>query len=227
MSDLKLVIGNKNYSSWSLRPWFFLKQLNIDFEEEMVFLYEDNMEANLEPYFSNGKVPLLVDREVDSNTNKGFQVWDSLAIIEYANDKFSNQQGWPSDLHARAVARAVSAEMHSGFFAIRNDLSMDCKAHYPNHPISASAQQEINRVIEIWESCKHDYGKSGPWLFGEFSGADAMFAPIAIRFSIFDVKLSGYAREYVELVLQNEHIKNWMEAGRQETQFINFDTLDI
>ena len=143
MSDLKLVIGNKNYSSWSLRPWLFLKTFDIPFDEEMVFLYEKETQEQVRPYFSNGKVPVLVDSE----KGEDFRVWDSLAIIEYVNDMFLNQQGWPKDMQARAVARAVSAEMHSGFFALRNSLGMDCKKHFPNHPVPTDVQQEMTVLL--------------------------------------------------------------------------------
>jgi len=223
MNDLKLVIGNKNYSSWSLRPWLFLKYFDISFEEEMVYLYETGTKEKLQAYLSNDKVPLLFDYD----EGESFQVWDSLAIIEYANDKFLNQQGWPKDLRARALARSISAEMHSGFFALRNSFGMDCKQHYPNHPVPSDVQLEIDRIITIWEYCHQNYGKSGPWLFGEFSGADAMFAPIALRLSIYDVKVSGFVREYIETVLQNEHVHSWVEAGKKETQIIDFSAINI
>ena len=223
MSDLKLIIGNKNYSSWSLRSWFFLKFFDIPFDEEMVFLYEKETQEKVRPYFSNGKVPVLVD----SAAGEDLRVWDSLAIIEYVNDKFLNQQGWPKDMRARAVARAISAEMHSSFFALRHSFGMDCKKHFPNHPVPTDVQQEIDRIIDIWEYCKQHYGTGGPWLLGEFSGADAMFAPIALRFSIYDVKVSGFVNEYIDTVLENEHIQHWIDAGKQETQVIDFDAIKI
>jgi len=223
MNDLKLVIGNKNYSSWSLRPWLFLKFFNIPFEEEMIFLYEKETEEKVQPYFSNGKVPILVD----STQGEDFRIWDSLAIIEYANDRFLNQQGWPKDVQARAIARAISAEMHSGFFALRNALGMDCKKYFPNHPISDDVQQEVDRIIDIWTYCKQHYGANGPWLFGDFSGADAMFAPVALRLSIYDVKVSRFISEYIETILHNKHMKNWIEAGKQETQIIDFNAISI
>ncbi len=223
MSDLKLVIGNKNYSSWSLRPWFFLKFFEISFDEKIIFLYEKGTEEKVRPYFSNGKVPVLID----SAEGEDFCVWDSLAIIEYANDKLINQHGWPKDIQARAIARAVSAEMHSGFFALRNSFGMDCKKHFPNHPIPTDVQQEINRIVDIWEHCKQHYGAGGPWLFGGFSGADAMFAPIALRFSIYGVKFSGFINEYIDTVLQHEHMQHWIEAGKQEIQVIDFDAIKI
>lgn len=218
MSTLKLVIGNKNYSSWSLRPWFFLKNLNIDFEEELVFLFEDNMEERLKPYFSDSKVPVLVDYE-----NDDLRVWDSLAIIEYIAEKFPDKQGWPTDVKARATARSISAEMHSGFNAIRNALPMNCKKHYASYSINADVQRDIDRIVNIWDFCKHNYGKNGPWLLGDFSGADAMFAPVVMCFVGYDIKLSGFAGEYMEMVLHNKHMQQWIEAGKKETQIIAID----
>lgn len=215
MNKLKLIIGNKNYSSWSLRPWFFLKNFGIDFNEELIFLYEGSTEEYLKPYFSDNKVPVLVDGNL--------QIWDSLAIIEAITDKYLDKQGWPKDADARAVARSVSAEMHSGFFALRNALPMNCRKHFPNYPITDDVQTDIDRVVSVWEYCKRHYGANGPWLFGEFSGADAMFAPVVLRLSGYDVKLSGFAKEYVEMVLQNKHIRDWIEAGRGEKQTIELD----
>ncbi len=215
MNKLKLVIGNKNYSSWSLRPWFFLKNLEIDFDEEIVFLFEDNTERKLKPYFSDEKVPILLDGDL--------QVWDSLAIIETLADKFPDKLGWPKDTDAKAVARAVSAEMHSGYFALREALPMNCKKHFPDYPITGEVQKDIDRIISVWEFCRSNYGNNGPWLFGKFSGADAMFAPIVLRLSGYDVKLPGITKEYVKMVLQNEYMQSWIEAGKAEKQVIEID----
>jgi glutathione S-transferase len=215
MSELKLVIGNKNYSSWSLRPWFFMKNLGIDFEEVLVHLFENNMEDKLAPYFSNNKVPVLIDGDT--------HVWDSLAIIETIADIYPEHQGWPKDNKAKAIARSISAEMHSSFFALRDALPMNCKNHISNYPVSPEVQTDIDRVVALWEHCKQNYGKDGAWLFGEFSGADAMFAPIILRFSGYDVKLSGFAKEYSEMVLENMHIESWIEAGKAETQIIEMN----
>jgi glutathione S-transferase len=215
MNTLKLVIGNKNYSSWSLRPWLFLKNLGIDFSEELVFLFEDETEKLLKPYLSGNKVPVLVDGNL--------QVWDSLAIIETIADKYPDKYGWPKDAGARAVARSVSAEMHSGFFALRNALPMNGRKNFPNFSISEEVQADVDRVVTLWEYCKQHYGSNGPWLFGEFSGADAMFAPVVIRLTSYNVKLTGFAKEYVEMVLQDEHMKDWIRAGKGEKQVIDGD----
>ncbi len=215
MSTLKLVIGNKNYSSWSLRPWFFLKNLEIDFEEEMVFLFEEDMEERLKPYFSDGKVPVLLEDDL--------RIWDSLAIIETIADKYPDRQGWPKEADARAIARSVSAEMHSGFFALRNGLPMNCKKYFPDYPITAEVEKDINRIVSVWEFCRNNYGPNGPWLFGEFSGADAMFAPVVLRLSGHDVKLSGVTKNYMTTVLQNRHIQNWVEAGKSEKRIMTMN----
>jgi glutathione S-transferase len=192
-----------------------MKNLGIQFEEELVYLFEDKMEEQLSPYFSNNKVPVLVDGDIN--------VWDSLAIIEALVDKFPEKNGWPSNAKPRAIARSVSAEMHSSFFALRDALPMNCKKHISDYPISPEVQTDIDRIIALWEHCKQNYGKGGAWLFGEFSGADAMFAPIVLRFSNYGVKLSGFAKDYSEMMLQNTHIKSWIEAGRAETQIIEMN----
>lgn len=221
MSHLKLVIGNKNYSSWSLRPWFFLKNLDIDFEEEMVFLFEDDTQDNLKPYFSNEKVPVLVDSSIDD----GLQIWDSLAIIEYLADKYADKQGWPQSTNARAVARSISAEMHSGFHSLRDALPMNCRKRYPDYSITNDVQQDIERIVNIWEHSNKNYGNNGPWLFGQFSGADAMFAPVVMRLLGYDVKLSGFAAEYTAMVFQNMAMQDWIEAGKKEVQIIQLDEI--
>ncbi len=217
MSTLKLVIGNKNYSTWSLRPWFFLKQLNIDFEEEMVWLFEDNMAAKLEKYFSNAKVPVL--NEGDLN------VWDTLAIIEYAADKYPEKNGWPADLKTRAMARSVAAEMHSSFTALRNALPMNIRKHFPNHPITAEVQTDLNRIYALWDYCRENKISDGPWLFGDFSGADAMFAPVIMRIIGYDVKPSGFAADYVKYVHNSDTMQEWIEGSKSETQIVEADEI--
>ncbi len=218
MNAFKLVIGNKNYSTWSLRPWFFMKNLGIEFEEELVYLFEDDTSEKLSSYFSNEKVPLLLD---SSNPESTVEIWDTLAIIEYLAEKYP--QGWPQSQQARAFARSVSAEMHSSFDAVRTAMPMNCRKHFPNYPISADVQTDINRITQIWEYASKQFGSEGSWLFGEFSGADAMFAPIVLRFKGYDVKLTGFAADYSEMVLENKYIKEWVEAGKQETQIIELD----
>ena len=197
--------------------------LEIDFNEELVYLYEESTAEKLSPYFSNEKVPILVVSNND--TANTLEVWDTLAIIETIADKYPSTQGWPALSDARAVARTVSAEMHSSFNAVRNALPMNCRKHFPNHPIDLDVQQDIDRIVSLWEYCSNNYGKDGPWLFGQFSGADAMFAPIVLRFIGYDVKLTGFAAEYVKMVSNNKYIQEWVEAGTKETHIIESDEL--
>jgi len=216
MSSLKLVIGNKNYSTWSLRPWFFLKQLGIEFKEEMVWLFEDDMEEKLEKYFSNSKVPVLVDAE----NNEELTVWDTLAIIEYAADKYPEKQGWPSDLKTRAMARSVAAEMHSSFTDLRNALPMNIRKHYPNYPITNEVQKDLDRIFSLWDYCQKNKVSNGPWLFGDFSGTDAMYAPVVMRLINYDVNLSGFAAKYVDFVHNCPTMQTWIEDSKSETRII-------
>lgn len=215
MSQLKLVIGNKNYSSWSLRPWFFLKNLNIDFEEELVFLFEKDTSKYLKPYLSNEKVPILIDGD--------FQVWDTLAIIETIADKFPNKQGWPNNTKSKAIARTVSAEMHSSFFALRDALPMNIRKHFANYPITDDVQQDIDRIVMLWEQCQKNKSGQGSWLLGDFSGADAMFAPVVIRLHGYDVKLTGFAADYIDFIYNNQHMQKWIDDSKKETQIIDED----
>ena len=215
MNTLKLVIGNKNYSTWSLRPWFFLKQLGIEFDEEMVWLFEDDMKEKLEPYFSNSKVPVLVEDDL--------KVWDTLAIIEYATDKFPEKNGWPSDLKTRAMARSVATEMHSSFTDLRNALPMNIRKHYPDYPITKEVQTDLNRIFALWDYCRENKTSDGPWLFGDFCGTDAMFAPVVMRMINYDVKLSGFAAAYVNFVHNSATMQKWIEDSKSETQIIETD----
>lgn len=217
MNSLKLIIGNKNYSTWSLRPWFFLKNLNINFEEELIFILQDDTDIYLKPYNSDGKVPILID--IDS----GFQVWDSLAIIETIADKFPEKQGWPQEAKARAVARTVSAEMHSSFFALRGALPMNLRKQFADYPIADDVQQDINRITQLWEYCRQYRNNNGSWLLGDFSGADAMFAPIVMRLLGYDVKLTGFASDYVDFVYNNKYMQEWIDDSKKETQIIEED----
>ena len=212
MNQLKLVIGNKNYSTWSLRPWFFLKNLGIKFEEELVFLFEEDTNERLKPYNSNHKVPVLIDND--------FQVWDTLAIIETIADMYPEKHGWSKDTKARAVARTVSAEMHSSFFAIRDALPMNLRKHFANYPITDDVQLDIERIVVLWDYCREHSNNKGSWLLGDFSGADAMFAPVVMRFIGYDVKLAGFAAEYVDFVYNNKYMQEWIEASKKETQII-------
>ena len=215
MSDLTLVIGNKNYSSWSLRPWIWLKQAGVAFAERRVPLFTETMEADLAPYFSGNKVPVLIDGDA--------VIWDSLAILEYLAERFPHAPGWPEDRMARAMARSVSAEMHSGFFELRDALPMNCRKRFPEYPIRPAVQADIDRIAAIWERARAGYGASGPWLFGGFSIADAMYAPVVFRLWGYDVKLRGVVRDYVEHFLAQPAMQAWKAAGEAETEILAVD----
>jgi len=211
-----LIFGNKNYSSWSLRPWLFLKQNGIEFMEHKVAmdLSSPYTHEDLKPYFSNYKVPLLVEGD--------FQVWDSLAIMEYLSEVAEGVHGWPKEEKSRAVARAVSAEMHTSFMALRAALPMNCRTFYQDYPITEAVQKDIDRIEAVWKYCGA-YKSKGNWLFGDFSIADAMYAPIVLRFAGYDVALGAEAQAYVQFVLSNPHIQAWVAAGKAETEVIPED----
>ena len=215
MNNLTLIIGNKKYSSWSLRPWLFLRHFKVHFIEKRISLFTDSMFAELAPYFSNNKVPVLND--------SGFLVWDSLAIIEYVSERFLEGKGWPDNLKARATARAISAEMHSSFNAVRNAMPMNCAKRFFNYPIDANVQKDIDRITTLWQRCRTEYGKHGDWLFGEFSAADAMFAPIAVRFYGYDVALAELEQAYVNTILSHPDMQDWINDGKAEIEIIDDD----
>lgn len=212
MSELTLVIGNKNYSSWSLRPWIYMKKKGIKFTEKRIALHMENTTKLLEPYFSGYKVPVLID--------DGLLIWDSLAILEYLAEKYPDHNGWPNNSNARATARSVSAEMHSSFSTLRNELPMNCRKKFRNFTLTSKVLNDIERIRDVWRYCKKTYGQKGPWLFGEFCIADAMFAPVVIRFEGYDVPLEGVEKEYVQLVINDPFLIEWIDAGKQEKEII-------
>jgi glutathione S-transferase len=218
MSKLTLIIGNKNYSSWSLRPWILMNHYQVNFDEKRVALFTDNTDEELSAYNSDLKVPILQDDEL--------VVWDSLSILEYISEQYLDNQGWPTNRKARAIARSISAEMHSSYFNVRNELPMNCRKKFMNIKLSEGAEREVARIKGLWGKCRTEYGKNGEWLFGEYSIADAMFAPIALRFSGYDIPLAGVEADYVKSVLNHPGIVEWMEAGKLETEVIEADEID-
>jgi len=215
MSDYTLIIGNKNYSSWSLRPWIWMKQAGIPFTEKRISLFVDTTRQELEPYFSNFKVPVLKHGEL--------LVWDTLAILEYLAEQHPQSGGWPADTRARALARSVSAEMHSSFTALRGAMPMNCRKHFPDFRYSQAVQADIDRISTLWAHCRSQYGAGGDWLFGEFTITDAMYAPVVMRLHGYDVKVTGVVQQYVDTMLGNPHVQDWIRAGREETEIIEQD----
>ncbi len=214
MADLFLLIGNKKYSSWSLRPWLVLKQTGRPFEEQLVALDQPDTRANILKYSPSGKVPFLRHGKVE--------VWESLAICEYLAEAFPEAQLWPKDVAARAHARAVSNEMHAGFNDLRRYLPMDVSRDLKAESRAEHVQAEISRVQLLWIDCRRRHGAKGPFLFGRFSIADGMFAPVATRFWTYGVKLEPMTAEYVTTIMRLPAMGEWIEAARQEPWVITY-----
>jgi glutathione S-transferase len=210
---LKLVIGNKNYSSWSMRPWLALRANDIAFEEVFIPLYTGEADKKrILGFTPSGKVPTLVDGDVT--------VWDSLAIIEYAAERFPEARLWPEDRAGRAHARSISAEMHSAFVAHRSECPMNLHRPVGAITLSADARADIARIQKIWIDCRERYGKSGPFLFGAFGGADAMFAPVVHRFRTFAIEVEPKVRDYMDTMTSLPAFQEWTRAGLAETLLI-------
>jgi glutathione S-transferase len=211
---IKLIIGNKNYSSWSLRPWLGLKYWNIPFDEILIPLYQPESKAAIFQYSPSGKVPVLLDGNVT--------IWDSLAILEWVAEQVaarsSKESCWPQDPTARAIARCVAAEMHSGFVALRENLSMDMKAS-KSYPKTPEVQQDIDRIQLIWYNCRTQFGQksSGPFLFGDFSIADAMYAPVVSRFKTYGVNLGPVQQSYADSIWALPAMQEWVASAIGET----------
>ena len=215
---LELVVGNKNYSSWSMRPWVLLRQAQIPFQEvQLKFEEKDGglRVDGIEKYSKAQKVPvLLIDGE---------PVWDSLAICETVAELFPQKPLWPADANARRVARSICAEMHSGFQGLRGAMPMNIRSRYPGKGLNERSSKDIKRVLELWSDCRARFGKAGPLLFGTFSVADAFYAPVVMRFQTYAVELPPVARAYCEAVQSLSAVVEWCDAGRRETEFVAED----
>jgi glutathione S-transferase len=209
---LQLVIGNKNYSSWSLRPWLFLRQMGVPFEEIRLSLFTPQWPETIRRYSPTGQVPALLDGDIS--------VWDSLAILDYVQAQYCDGQGWPRDRAALATARAVSAEMHAGFAAIRTELPQNIRrrCQWTVADLSPTAQAEVDRVATIWQTSYDRYG--GPWLFGDFSIADAMYAPVALRFVTYGIELPAAATPFIQAVVNHPAIQAWGAAAQAESEIL-------
>jgi glutathione S-transferase len=211
---LKLVIGNKNYSSWSMRPWLALRANDIAFEEVFIPLYTgDADKQRILGVTRSGKVPALVDGDVT--------VWDSLAIIEYLAERFPDARLWPEDRASRAHARSISAEMHSGFMALRSECPMNLHRPVRGVTLSEDARANIARIQAIWLECRERHGKRGPFLFGAFGAADAMFAPVMYRFRTFAIEVASEVQAYMDTMLALPAVQEWTKAGLAETLLID------
>jgi glutathione S-transferase len=211
MSEFTLVIGNKNYSSWSLRAWIWMRHLGLEFDEIPISLYTSAMQGQLAPYFSNGKVPVLI--------HDGEEIWDSLAILEYLVSLYP-EQGLPKDLKARAVARSLCNEMHSSFMALRNELPMNCGREPAPLAVSEACAADIDRIQTLWQYAANYREGGDDWLFGNFGIVDAMFAPVVLRLDRYQLPLSDPASAYVKRLLDHPAMLEWVAAGRAETAVI-------
>jgi len=214
VDKFELVIGNKAYSGWSLRPWLVLKHADIQFTETRIALYLPGSKEQLLRHSPVGKVPVL--------KHGALSVWESLAICEYLAERFPEARLWPMDPAARALARTFSTEMQSGFGAIRNALSFNCRAHGRRVPISPEVQQELMRVQALWRGCRETHGSGGPWLFGHFTIADAMFAPMTLRFATYGIPLDAPSQAYVDTVRDDPPVREWIAAAEQENEVIEY-----
>lgn len=212
---MKLVIGNKKYSSWSLRPWLLLREAGIPFEEIPVRLSTPEFDAEIRKHSPAGKVPVLIDGDV--------HVWDSLAISEYVAERFPGKQLWPADTAARAHARSICAEMHSGFPHVRSQLPMNCTAVLPGMGWNTSVQRDVDRIAAIWSDLRARHGGKGPFLFGTFTVADAFYAPVVSRFATYGIHLPDDAKAYADFILSLPSMQAWVAAAREERDFLLAD----
>lgn len=213
MAEFTIYIANKNYSSWSLRGWLMLKQTGVPFAEEMIPLDQPGTRAGILRHSPSGRVPALRHGAV--------VIWESLAIGEYLAERFPAARLWPEAVSARAVARAVSAEMHAGFAALRKEMPMNLRRSVPGRAISPEVKADIDRILALWGDCRSRFGQGGPYLFGHATIADAMFAPVISRFRTYGVALAGEAKRYGEAVWALPALKEWAEAAQREPMVID------
>ena len=213
MAPLTLIIGNKNYSSWSLRPWLFMKHVVLEFQEILIPLDTLETHEQIDHYTPSGRVPVLQQGTLC--------VWDSLAICEYLAEL--SGKGWPQAREVRAVARAVCAEVHSGFPTLRSLWPMNARARNRRTALTAALEADIERIDELWNDCRGRFGGGGPWLFGDYSVADAMYAPVVLRFNTYGARISQTARWYIASVLEDAPLQEWLQAAKQEPWTIAAD----
>ncbi|ODU21810.1 MAG: glutathione S-transferase [Sphingomonas sp. SCN 67-18] len=208
---MKLIIGNKAYSSWSLRGWLAVRQSGLPFEEITVPLYDDDWDkrrAGDEFAPSQGKVPILWDGET--------VIWDSLAIIDWLADRVGRDRFWPEDAAARGMARSMAAEMHSSYAALRRHHSMNVRRHFDPAPLRPEVATDVIRILGLWAEARARHGKAGPYLFGTFGAADIMFAPVVTRFATYAIPVPRFAATYMEAIFAHPWMREWIDAAQQE-----------
>ena len=208
---LKLIIGNRAYSSWSMRGWLAAKQSEEEFEELVVPMFDDEWEKRREgdefaP--SLGKVPILWDDDC--------VVWDSLAIIEFLADRVGREKYWPEDVKARGMARSMAAEMHSGFANLRRELPMNVRKSFPTRDLSNEVRNEINRILQLWAQARARFGGTGDYLFGDWCATDIMYAPVVTRFITYSIPVPRFAELYMKAVLSHPHVMEWIDKAQDE-----------
>ena len=218
-APLTLIVGNKNYSSWSMRPWVLLRGFGIAFAERLLKFHTQEWSNHIGRLSPSGMVPVLWEGEPGS----GFATWDTLAIAERVQDLHPGLAVWPREPQARARARSLCAEFHSGFRAFRGAMPMNIRSSYPGKGMTPEAAKDIARVQELWTDARKTFGRKGPFLFGEFGAVDAFYAPVASRFVTYDVKLTAAAREYQQALLDSPAVKAWAADAVKETEFVAED----
>ncbi len=220
MARYQLVIGNKNYSSWSMRPWIAMRHFGLDFEETVVQLDHPTTARRIGRHSGAGRVPVLHAGKIT--------VWESLAILEYLAETNPDKAMWPRSRAARAMARAAANEMHAGFAPLRNALPMNLRRtpRPPTKPIGADVKANISRIEQLWRECRKAYGKGGPFLFGRFSIADAMYVPVATRFDTYAIDVGRETRSYMDAVLATNAFTAWKNSALQEKWIIAADEID-
>ena len=215
---LKLIIGNKNYSSWSMRPWIAMKVAGIAFDEEVISLNARDFKARVSPLSGTGKVPVLVEGAV--------KVWESIAILEYLAEKFPGVELWPSDPNERAHARAIAAEMHAGFLPLRRQCPMNMARPVKKLEPTPEVKANVARIDAMWADCRTRFGDRGPFLFGTFGAADAMYAPVVARFHTYAIEVSPVSRAYMAAVMTLPAWEEWLAAARKEPWVLPEDEPD-
>ena len=215
---LKLIIGNKNYSSWSLRPWIAMKVAGIAFDEEVISLNAPEFKQRLLQVSGTGKVPTLIDGDV--------RVWESLAILEYLAEKYPDARLWPVEPAPRSLARAIAAEMHAGFVALRGHLPMNMWRPVMPRELTPDVESNVRRIEAIWSDCRTRYGAGGAFLFGSFGAADAMYAPVVARFHTYAVEVGAVARAYMDAVMALPAWGEWRAAALMEPWVLPEDEVD-
>ncbi|HYQ05899.1 MAG TPA: glutathione S-transferase family protein [Xanthobacteraceae bacterium] len=216
--SLHLVIGNKNYSSWSFRPWLAMKVADLAFDETVISLEAADFKTRVMELGGSGRVPVLIDGDV--------RVWESLAILEYLAEKFPAARLWPESVAARAHARAIASEMHAGFAALRRHLPMNVARPVKFRALDAGAAKDVARIDAIWRQCRAKFGRGGVFLFGAFGAADAMFAPVVWRFHTYAVEVGATASDYMRAMMALPAWNEWRDAARRETWILAEDEVD-